>query len=121
MTDCLFQGVLIKESIDDDSVIDRIIVHKTEIWNVGGSPKYWTALHFTSKDTALPDYLSKVMISDPEKGGNWFADFKHGEIKFIGFRNKILKYRIGNLAEKNEVIAECRKMGISDGEMNWSE
>ena len=121
LTDCLFQGVLIKESIDDDSVIDRIIVHKTEIWNVGGSPKYWTALHFTSKDTALPDYLSKVMISDPEKGGNWFADFKHGEIKFIVFRNKILKYRIGNFFEKNEVIAECRKMGISDGEMNWSE
>lgn len=121
LTDCLFQGVLIKESIDDDCVIDRISVHKTELWNVGGSPKYWTALHFTSNDVSLPDHLSKAMISDPEKGGNWFADFKNGDIKFIVFRNKILKYRIGDLSEKNKVKNECRKMGITDGEMNWSE
>lgn len=121
LTDCLFQGVLIKESIDDDCVIDRISVHKTELWNVGGSPKYWTALHFTSNDVSLPDHLSKAIISDPERGGNWFADFKNGDIKFIVFRNKILKYRIGDLSEKNKVKNECRKMGITDGEMNWSE
>ena len=121
LTDCLFQGVLIKESIDDDCVIDRISVHKTELWNVGGSPKYWTALHFTSNDVSLPDHLSKAMISDPERGGNWFADFKNDDIKYIVFRNKILKYRIGDLSEKNKVKNECRKMGITDGEMNWSE
>ena len=121
LTDCLFQGVLIKESIDDDCVIDRISVHKTELWNVGGSPKYWTALHFTSNDVSLPDHLSKAMISDPERGGNWFADFKNGDIKYIVFRNKILKYRIGDLSEKNKVKNECRKMGITDEEMNWSE
>lgn len=121
LTDHMYQGVLIKESIDDDCVIDRIFVHKTELWNVGGSPKYWTALHFTSNDVSLPDHLSKAMISDPERGGNWFADFKNGNIKFIVFRNKILKYRIGDLSEKNKVKNECRKMGITDGEMNWSE
>ena len=121
LTDHMYQGVLIKESIDDDCVIDRISVHKTELWNVGGSPKYWTALHFTSNDVSLPDHLSKAMISDPEKGGNWFADFKNGDIKFIVFRNKILKYRIGDLSEKNKVKNECRKMGIADEEMNWSE
>ncbi len=27
----------------------------------------------------------------------------------------------GNQAEKEYVCAECRKLGISDGEMNWSE
>ena len=37
------------------------------------------------------------------------------------FKDKILKYQIGNQAEKDYVCSECRKMRITDGEMNWSE
>jgi hypothetical protein len=37
------------------------------------------------------------------------------------FKNKILKYQIGNQTEKEYVCAECRKMGILDNQMGWSE
>ena len=47
--------------------------------------------------------------------------FKGRSRKYIVFKDKILKYQIGNQTEKDYVCAECRKMGISDGEMNWSE
>ena len=36
-------------------------------------------------------------------------------------KNKILKYESGNIEEKNIVCEECRRMGISDKEMNWQE
>ena len=60
-------------------------------------------------------------VADSKRGGNWFIDFKRGNIKYIVFKNKILKYEIGNIEEKNIVCEECRRMGISDKEMNWQE
>lgn len=117
----VYEGVLIKESIEDDSIIDFLNVHKIELWNTGGKPKYWTVLFFTCDRKDFPEHISKVMVSDSKKGGNWFVDFKAGNEKYVVFKDKILKYQIGNQEEKDNVCAECRKMGISDKEMNWSE
>ena len=117
----VYEGVLIKESIDDENIIDFLNVHKIELWNTGGKPKYWTVLFFTSDKIDFPERISKVMISNPDNNGNWFVDFKSGNEKYIVFRDKILKYHIGNQAEKDYVCDECRKMGILDEQMNWSE
>lgn len=117
----VYEGALIKESVTDDSIIDLINVHKIELWNTGGKPKYWTVLFFTSDKKDFPEQAAKVMMADPNKGGNWFVDFKAGNVKYIVFKDKILKYIIGNREEKDYVCAECRKMGISDAEMNWEE
>ena len=117
----IYEGTLIKESIEDDSIIDLLNVHKVELWNTGGTPKYWTVLFFSCDKKDFPEQIAKVMIADQERGGNWFVDFKAGNEKYIVFRNKVLKYHIGNQAEKDTVYEECRKLGISDAEMNWSE
>lgn len=117
----IYEGVLIKESVTDDAIIDLLNVHKIELWNTGGKPKYWTVLFFTSDKKDFPEQIAKVMGTDPKNGGNWFVDFKAGNVKYIVFKDKILKYQIGNQAEKDDVCNECRKLGITDGEMNWSE
>lgn len=117
----VYEGVLIKESVTDDAIIDLLNVHKIELWNTGGKPRYWTVLFFTSDIKDFPEQVAKVMGTDPENGGNWFVDFKAGNVKYVVFKDKILKYQIGNRAEKDYVCNECRKMGISDREMNWSE
>lgn len=117
----LYEGVLIKESIVDDSIIDCLNVHKIELWNTGGNPKYWTALFFTSDIKDFPKQISKVMLSDPDTGENWFVDFKADNEKYIVFKDKILKYQIGNQTEKEYVCNECRKLGIANEQMNWSE
>lgn len=117
----LYEGILIKESIADDSIIDCLNVHKIELWNTGGNPKYWTALFFTSDRKDFPEQISKVMLSNPDKNENWFVDFKAGNAKYIVFKDRILKYQIGNQTEKEYVCNECRKSGISNEQMNWSE
>lgn len=116
----LYEGILIKESVADDSIIDYLNVHKIELWKAGGKPKYWTALYFTSDKADFPESISKVMLSDIDHG-NWFVDFKNKNEKYIVFKDMILKYKIGNQAEKEYVCSKCRKMGISDAEMNWPE
>ncbi len=50
------------------------------------------------------------MRSDPDTGDNWFGDFKAGNEKYIVFKDRILKYRIGNQTEKENVCNECRKL-----------
>ena len=117
----IYEGTLIKESLWDDRLIDLLHVHKVELWNTGGTPRYWTALYFTSDHPDFPEQASKALLAAPVSGGNWFVDFKAGNQKYVVFRNKILKYRIGDQAEKDAVCAACRRMGITDQEMNWSE
>jgi transcriptional regulator with XRE-family HTH domain len=117
----LYEGVLIKESIENDLVLDYLTINKVEIWKTQGNPKYWTVIYFTSTNRDLPNLLSKVMISDESKGINWFVDFKTGNTKYIVFRNEILKYTIGNNTEKQAVCEECKKLGISYEQMQWAE
>lgn len=117
----LYEGVLIKESIVDDSIIDCLHIHKIELWNTGGNPKYWTVLFFTSDRKDFPEQISKVIRSGSDKSGNWFVDFKAGNEKYIVFKDKILQYQIGNQTEKERVYNACRELGISDEQMNWSE
>ena len=117
----VYEGTLVKESIEDDAVLDLLNVHKMELWNTGGRPKYWTVLYFSSAHADFPEQVSKVLIADEARGGNWFVDFKAGNVKYVVFRNKVLKYQIGNVAEKAVVCEECRKLGITEDEMNWTE
>jgi len=109
-----YEGLLIKESISDENILDLLNVNKIELWKTEGYPKYWTAIYFTSSDIDLPNKLSKVMISDENFGGNWYVDFKHNNTKYIVFKDKILKYEIGNITEKKKVEIECKKLGILD-------
>lgn len=118
--DVMYKGVIIKESLSDEKILDYVSISKVEIWRTDANPKYWTVLYFTSAQENFPELLSKVIISN-EEVGNWFVDMKSGNIKIIVFRNKILRYEIGNEKEKQIVCEECIKLGIPDSQMNWEE
>lgn len=117
----IYEGILIKESITDDTVIDMLHIHKVELWDAGGVPKYWTALFFTCDRKDFPERISEVMAPKAENGESWFVDFKAGNEKYIVMKDRILNYQIGNLKQKEFVREECRKMGIPDEQMNWPE
>ncbi len=119
--DGIYEGILIKESIDNENILDVINVNKIELWKTENFPRYWTAITFSSNELDLPERFSKAIISDDSKGVNWFVDFKRNNVKYIVFRGLILKYTVGNVEEKNNVIEKCRRQGIPDYQMNWSE
>ena len=101
--------------------LDCLNVNKIELWKTEYCPRYWTAITFSSNVIDLPEKFSKVLINDENKGGNWFVDFKKNNIKYIVFRGLVLKYIIGNIEEKNNVIQKCRSQGIPNCQMDWSE
>lgn len=59
----IYEGVLIKESIVNDNILDFLNVHKIELWNTGGKPKYWTVLFFTSDKEDFPEQISPGLDS----------------------------------------------------------
>jgi transcriptional regulator with XRE-family HTH domain len=117
----IYEGMLIKESIDNEDILDYLNVNKVELWKTENVPRYWTAINFSSNTVDLPERFSKVMINDDSKGSNWFVDFKRNNVKYIVFRGLVLNYTIGNAEEKSNVAEQCRKQGIPDFQMNWSE
>ena len=48
-------------------------------------------------------------------------DFKAGNLKYIVFRDRILRYTIGNQEEKQQVLQACRALGIPATQMDWAE
>jgi transcriptional regulator with XRE-family HTH domain len=115
----VYQGIIIKESIEDELILDYVSINKVEVWKTNGTTKYWTAIYFTSSRLDFPEQVSKAVIANDDV--NWFVDMKSGNTKIIVFRNRVLKYVIGNGEEKERVCEECRKLGIPDNQMNWEE
>ncbi|MFL0253147.1 hypothetical protein ACJDT4_22335 [Clostridium neuense] len=115
-----YDGVIIKESIKDELILDYVTIHKVELWKTGETSKYWTTLFFSSQEEDFPKKLSQALSSE-EDNLNWFVNMKFDNTKIIVLKNKVLSYEIGNLLEKEKVCDECRKMGISDDEMNRDE
>ena len=111
----MFEGAIIKETLTDELLLDYLTIDKVDIWKTNETIKYWTMIFFRSDTADLPQRLSETIID------NWFADMKQGNIKYIIFKNKVLKYEIGNAAEKEEVLNYCRSCGIPDSQFNWSE
>jgi len=112
----MYEGAIIKETLSDELLLDHLTIEKVEIWKTYDKQiKYWTMVFFSSETEDLPERLSNAIID------GWFADMKCGKIKYIVLKEKILKYEIGNFAEKEEVLNIMRSWGISESHFNWSE
>ena len=111
----MYEGVIIKETLTDELFLDHLTIDNVEICKTNSAIKYWTLIYFHSETDDLPQRLSAVIIE------NWFADMKSNNVKYIIFKDKILKYEIGNAADKEKVLDVMRSWGIPDNQFNWSE
>lgn len=110
-----YNGIIIKESLGNELILDLVKIEKVEIWKTQDIPKYWTAVYFTSNYNDFPYILSKALT------GKWFVDMKINNTKIIVFKDKVLQYEIGNYEEKELVKQGCRDMGIPERQINWPE
>ena len=111
----MFEGAIIKETLTDELLLDFLEIDKVEIWKTGADIKYWTMIFFRSEAEDLPQRLANTIISD------WFADMKKDNTKYIVFKDNVLKYEIGNLTQKEDVLNTMRSWGIPKSQFNWSE
>ena len=111
----IYTGAIIRETLTDELVLDLLIIDKVEIWKTPNAIKYWTMIWFTSDIPNFPEQLSNVIIP------GWFADMQDNNVKYIVFKDAVLKYTIGNAVEKESVLNECRAHGIPNEQLSWDE
>jgi len=111
----MFEGVIIKETLTDELLLDALTIDKVEIVRTDDVIKYWTMISFHSDAADLPQRLASVLIDD------WFADMKEDNVKYIIFKDNVLTYEIGNSAQKEKVLDYCRAKGVPEEQFHWSE
>lgn len=115
----MYSGLLIKESISDETILDLVEIISVEIWKTNNKPRYWTAITFYSKCVDFPEKLSKSLsISN---NITWYVDMKKDNIKYIVTKDNVLKYEIGNDIDKAKIIKKCIELGISKEQLDWEE
>lgn len=112
----MLKGVIIKESLKSEDILDDVTIESAEIWRTDDAPRYWTAIHCSTENIAFPKKLSKYITKD------WYCEMMYlGRVKVLVFRGKVMQYTIGNEIEKGAVMKYCRSIGLAPEQMNWDE
>lgn len=121
-----FSGLLLKESLKDESILDLIKVTKTEIWdNVKNAeenqPKTWTAISFEFEGTEEETDIKAEMMSRALKRA-WYLNFSGDEKIYVIFPdNKFYKYQKGDKEKRQEAINYGLMIGIPQSQLDWGE
>lgn len=115
----MLQGTILKESLSDELVLDLVDMVHVEMWRVENradfQPMYWTAISFESESPLFLDRLSKGL---KEK---WYVDLTDGEDKILVFKDRIIRYALGDASGREQAASYCREIGIPESQIDWPE
>ncbi len=119
----MLKGLLLKESLDDESVLDLLHITRTQTWQVHNAaphqPNIWTALSFEVEQAqaeAVVDALSRAL-----KPRGWFINASTAAHVFVLFPGKIFKYVRGDPIGREAAKAHGRTLDIPESQLDWSE
>lgn len=124
MTNQNYNGLIIEESIEDNSIIKKLKILNTEVEKVTDEHKtpwikQWT-LHTVEISENQVDNLAKELSEVLDSEHNWYADFKNDNFHYIIFRNKIFKVDRSKKEQYDEVIKYGVNLGIPDYQLDFS-
>ena len=118
-----YTGLLLKEGLQDETVLQRLVVTNTEIWDAenaeGDQPKQWTAIYF-EVDEEKVDEIAKL-LSKTLKPKGWYLNILGKDIVFVVLPNKVFKYKKGDTAKRIEAVEYGRMVGIPESQLDWQE
>jgi hypothetical protein len=119
----MFTGLLLKESLENDSVLDLIRITRIETWDVDNAalfqPKIWTAIYFEGDESEI-DYIV-LELSQSLKPQAWYINVSTKDDAYVIFPNKVFKYTQGDKQKEKEAIEYGRSIGIPDRQLDWGE
>jgi hypothetical protein len=110
-----FVGVIIEESLEDKTVLQKVRILETKIERTTERHKTpwirkWT-LHTVEVLENQADEIANELSKTLDSKHAWYADFRNDELHYIIFRNRIFKI---DPTDKQQ-YDEARKYGISLG------
>lgn len=119
----MFHGLLIKESLRDTSILDRLTITKEERWDVEnateGQPAVWNVAWFDVEDDRID--ATAQSLSEALENGKWYLDLSSEAEKVVIFPGKVFRYAKGNAAGREDAKAFARSIDIPESQLDWQE
>ncbi len=119
-----FIGVIIKESLENKDVLQKVKIVKTKIEQVTEKHKTPWIKQWTLHTVEIPENQADVVAKDLSKSldseHNWYADFKNDKFHYIIFRNKIFKVDRSKPKQYSDVTKYGLTLSIPDYQLDFS-
>ena len=119
----MFNGLLLKESLDDIHVLDLLVITKTESWQVENAtadqPDAWTAMSFQADESQAEAICTKLSRALKPRG--WYINASTAAYVYVIFPRKVFKYRKGDGAQRARARQHGRSIGIPENQLDWDE
>ena len=119
----MFTGIIITESLEDQSVLNGLVVTKTEVEQISnpaqGQPSDWHLVSFEVSDEAAGEFAQKC--SRALRPSTWYIDFMSEDGKYVVFPGKVFYYQRGDMEKRKEAQAYGISLGIPEPQLDWAE
>lgn len=112
-----YKGVIIKESLEDTSILKEIHVLETKVERVTSEHqtpwlKQWTLYTVEIPEEKADETAQKLSRTlDYSHNSSWYADFKNDQFAYIVFKEKVFKIKLNDTAG----FIKAKQYGISLG------
>ena len=119
----MFKGLLLKESLRDEGILDIVQVTKVEAWDVGErvenwQPDRWTAVSFEGDDAQADEVGEKMSRAIKPK---WYANFSTESHAYVVFADRVFKYVKGDSEARVRAQQYAISVGIPQRQVDWGE
>lgn len=111
-----FKGVIIKESLEDKSILDKVKIFETKIEPITPEHKtpwlkQWTLIMVEIPTEEGEKIAQEISNSFDHQHPDWYADFKNEKYHYIIFTGKVFKVDLTNPV----LYKDAKEYGISIG------
>ena len=119
-----YRGIIIKESLEKDEILDKLKITETEIESVTEEHrtpwvKQWTMFTFEIKEN-IADDIAKELSESLDSKHNWYTDFKNDNFHYIIFHKKIFRVDRSRKEQYKDVVNYGISIGIPDYQLDFS-
>jgi hypothetical protein len=121
-----YQGTIIKESLEDNSLLEDVLILSTKIEPVNEKHqtpwlRQWT-LHRVEIQEQDAERLAEVISKklDYSHGGAWYADYKNDKFHFIIYKGKVFKVSRDSKEDYQRAKQYGVSLGIPEYQVNFS-
>jgi hypothetical protein len=118
----MFKGLLLRESLRDEGVLDLVKVTQTEVWDVENAVDWqlrrWTAISFEGESDRA-DKVAEAMSRAIKPA--WYANFSTETHVYVVFEDRVFKYIKGDAQARAEAQSYAISAGIPESQVDWGE
>lgn len=120
-----YKGVIIEESLGDQSLLNDLKIIETKVEPVVEAHKTpwldrWTLHTVEIPEEQADEIAQKISQSFDKDHTDWYADFKNERYHYVVFSNKVFKVEMSRLEEYKPVVEHGLSLGIPDYQLDFA-